>query len=104
MPQKRIGIVGKNEQGLNSQAATFGRTFAAGLLGAFSVQAARQFLDRATAIRNALKVAGLEGEQLAGVYQSSSLGATQRGADPNHWSGSTAGFLSQQQPSVSQNS
>lgn len=40
----------------------------AGAAGAFTIDGAKQLLDAATTVRNALKVAGLEGDKLEAVY------------------------------------
>ncbi|MBS9720233.1 tape measure protein [Tianweitania sp. BSSL-BM11] len=53
---------------LNQSLAGAARGLAAPLLGAASLQGAKSLIDTATRIQNALKVAGLEGEGLAKVY------------------------------------
>lgn len=49
-------------------AKSFGVGFFGGIAGGVSLQAAQQLVDSATRIRNALKVAGLEGSNLKEVY------------------------------------
>lgn len=58
-----------------------GRGLAATFAGAFSIRGAQQLIDTATRIRNALKVTGLEGDQLAKVYETLYQSA-QRNATP----------------------
>lgn len=58
----------KLEASLSSIGGNFGKGLLAGAAGVFSVQSAQQFLDAATRINNALKVAGLNGNQLTKVY------------------------------------
>ncbi|WP_428428239.1 tape measure protein [Pararhizobium sp.] len=53
---------------VGSRVGDFGKTFAAGLVTTAGLRAAQQLIDTATRIQNALKVAGLEGEQLTAVY------------------------------------
>lgn len=63
-----------------SLAGSFGRL--GGLLaGAVSIRAAQQLIDASTRIRNSLKVAGLEGEQLTRVYDAL-FASAQRNAAP----------------------
>jgi len=53
---------------LNAQFAGLGRGLAAAFAGGASLRGAQQLLDASTRIENALKVAGLAGEQLTQVY------------------------------------
>lgn len=48
--------------------SALGGAIGAAFAGAVSLRSAQQFIDTATRIENALKVAGLEGEQLSSVY------------------------------------
>jgi hypothetical protein len=54
---------------------------AAGLAGVVSIDAAKQLIDQATRIENALKVAGLSGAELTKVYDGL-FAAAQRNAAP----------------------
>ena len=58
---------------VNQSISNFGAGFARGIGGAllagFSVQSVQRYVDAATRIQNALKVAGLEGENLSKVYE-----------------------------------
>lgn len=66
---KRIETRGKAmEARMASIGAGVGRRFAAALAAGLSVRAFQQFSDAATRIDNALKVAGLSGEELERVY------------------------------------
>lgn len=70
---------------LRTSLADIGKGFGGGLLAGaaagFSLQAAQRLLDDATKIRNALKTAGLEGEQLNAVY-AKLFASAQRNAVP----------------------
>lgn len=56
------------ESRLSSIGANFSRGFFAAIAGAASVRGAQQLIDTATRIQNALKVAGLSGDELTKVY------------------------------------
>lgn len=56
------------ESRLSSLGANFSRGFLGALAGAASIRGAQQLIDAATRIQNALKVAGLSGEELTKVY------------------------------------
>lgn len=53
---------------IESSLSGFGRGFLGTLAAGFSARGVQQLLDSATRIRNALRVAGLEGEELSRVY------------------------------------
>jgi tape measure domain-containing protein len=53
---------------IESSLAGFGRGFLGTIAAGFSARGVQQLLDSATRIRNALRVAGLEGEELSRVY------------------------------------
>lgn len=63
--EKRFDKLGKN---VNGTFAGLGKGLFGGLAAAFSVREAQKLIDTATRIDNALKVAGLSGEQLSKVY------------------------------------
>ncbi|MCJ7995900.1 tape measure protein [Rhizobium cremeum] len=69
---KELGKIEKRaQQSAGSIAASFGRAgaaVAAGLVSGAALRNAQELIDTATQIQNALKVAGLEGEALTGVY------------------------------------
>lgn len=59
----------KMQKNINSTfSGTLGKGLVGGLAAGFSVQAAKELLDGATRMRNALKTTGLEGEALQKVY------------------------------------
>lgn len=53
---------------VNGRLGNYAKAFGAGLVAKVSIQGAQQLVDSATRIQNALKVAGLEGAELAKVY------------------------------------
>lgn len=53
----------------SARVGEFGKAFAGAFVSAAALKQASELADAATRIRNALKVAGLEGEQLEGVYR-----------------------------------
>lgn len=59
----------------------YGAAFGAGIAANFTLRGAKELIDSSTRISNALKVAGLEGEQLTSVYNSLFKSA-QRNAAP----------------------
>lgn len=69
---KQLAMIEKRAQkSASSIGATFGRVggaFAAGLVSGAALRNAQELIDTATQIQNALKVAGLEGDALTGVY------------------------------------
>lgn len=81
-------------------AGGFLKNFGAGLVGgvasAFSIKAAQQLIDSATRIQNALKVAGLSGEELAKVYDRL-FESAQRNAAPFEALATLYGRAAQQQ-------
>ncbi|WP_353641317.1 tape measure protein [Mesorhizobium sp. WSM2239] len=60
--------------------STFARSFAAGFAGAVSIRGAQQLIDAATRMENALKVAGLSGDELTRVYDRLFESATKNAA------------------------
>lgn len=69
---KQLGAIEKRAQkSASTIGASFGRlggTLAAGLVSGAALKTAQELIDTATQIQNSLKVAGLEGEALTGVY------------------------------------
>ncbi|HWM82944.1 MAG TPA: tape measure protein [Pseudolabrys sp.] len=63
--EKQFDDLGKKVDGTF---AGLGKRVSAGLAGAFSIREAQRLIDSATRIDNALKVAGLSGEELSKVY------------------------------------
>jgi len=68
------------ESSLTGMFKSFGGGILAGAAGAFSVQGAQQLLDAAKRIQNSLKTAGLEGQNLAKVYDQLFASAQKNGA------------------------
>lgn len=70
----RRGLTSANRQAQNfsrqisSSFAGVAKSFGAGLLAGVSLRGAEELIDSATRIRNALKVAGLSGDELTKVY------------------------------------
>src|SRR5690606_38514518 len=79
--KRSITAVESKLQGASGTMAVFGRSMAGALAAGFSVQAAQAFIDRATRVTNALKVAGLQGDALTAVYNKL-FSAAQRNAVP----------------------
>ncbi len=77
---RNVGLVSRNLNALNRTTAGFGKSMASAFIAGVSVQAARQLIDSATKIQNALKVAGLEGENLKKVYDRLFASAQKNGA------------------------
>lgn len=57
------------EAAFSGMYASFGKGFLGGIAGAFSVQAAQEFLDSATRIKNALRATGVEGKAATAIYE-----------------------------------
>ncbi|HWL04998.1 MAG TPA: tape measure protein [Xanthobacteraceae bacterium] len=64
-----LGRMNKAVAGIHMRAASSARAFAGGFLGMAGAQAVVQLADSYTSLQNALRVAGLEGEELQQVYQ-----------------------------------
>ncbi|KQS64511.1 hypothetical protein ASG39_11185 [Rhizobium sp. Leaf371] len=62
-------VIGRAFGQAETRVGEFGQRIAGALAGAVALKQAQQLVDAATRIKNALKVAGLEGEQLEGVYR-----------------------------------
>lgn len=79
--KRSITAVESKLQSASGTMAAFGRSLAGALAAGFSVQAAQAFIDRATRVTNALKVAGLQGDALTAVYNKL-FSAAQKNAVP----------------------
>lgn len=66
--ERQFAAAGKRVERSMGGIGGLGRNLAGPIAAAFSIQGAQKFLDASTRINNALKVAGLEGENLDRVY------------------------------------
>lgn len=74
------GTLAKITTDFNTMPASFAGGFIGSIAAGFSVNAAKQLVDQATRIQNALKVAGLAGADLDKVYQRLYASAQKNGA------------------------
>lgn len=89
----------KMNRTLSSSFSQLGRGMAASLAGAVSIRGAQQLIDSATRIENALKVAGLAGDELSKVYDRL-FDSAQRNAAPIEAMVTLYGQLAQAQDSL----
>ncbi|TCP90950.1 tape measure domain-containing protein [Rhizobium sp. PP-CC-2G-626] len=66
---RSASVIGRAFSQTEARVGEFGQRIAGALAGAVALKQAQQLVDAATRIKNALKVAGLEGENLEGVYR-----------------------------------
>lgn len=76
-----FGAIAASARGLNSSLASSVKGLAGAFIGAQAIQGAVRLSDAATGITNALRVAGLEGQQLTQVYDQL-FASAQRNAAP----------------------